>query len=339
MDIRNPAGLRRAAAAALADNPGKPRQMLLVYLAVTVGCSLLSTLTTVLLDTRIAQTGGLGGMSLRTTLSTIQQVVPLVLSIAIMGLELGYQGASLEMARRRGVNPRTLLMGFSRFGAMLRAMFCQGLLYLLLMILAVNVGSILFMFTPLARSFYELILPMATDTEALYNAMYNDPEFLQQVFNTMRPVFPIVGVLFLIGAAPVFYRFRMTNYCLLDNPRMGALAAMAESARMTRGARFALFRVDLGFWWFYLGQLLCVAAVYGGVIATLLDIPLPWNDTTAGYVFYGISLALEFILYALALNRVQTTLATAYDTLRPQPTRGGAVLGNIFDLAKEYRED
>ena len=336
MDIRNRKGLRQEAAAALAGNPGDPRKTVLVYIAVTALGSLLSSILVTVLNARIAATGGLGGMGLRSILTTIRQVVPMAMGLAIMGLELGYWGTSLEMARRRSVGARSLLMGFSRFGALIRMMFAQGLLYLLLFIAAMNVGSIIFMATPLAQDFYALVVPLMKDTQALYDAMYSDAAFMKQIFTAMLPVFPIVGVIFLALAAPVFYRYRLALFCLLDNRYLGALAAMSQSAQMSKGRRMALVKLDLSFWWFYLGQFLCAALSYGDLILGFFGLSLPWSGTVNSYVFYGSYLILEGILCALALNRVQTTYALAYESLRPQPTQGGVVLGNIFDLAREH---
>lgn len=341
MEIRNQKELRRQAAAALADNPGNPRQTVLLYAVITALCGVVSSVLTMVLDARIANTGGLGNMGLRSILTTIRQVVPLALTIGLLGLDLGYRGAALKMARRQAVQPKTLLMGYPKLGVLIRAMFLQGALYFLLMIVAVNAGSMIFMLTPFAQAVYDLVLPLATDTEALYNALYSDPAFLNQMFHAMLPVFPIVLVLFLVVAAPVFYRYRMVRFCLLESPGHSALAAMAESSRMTKGSRWALVKLDLGFWWFFLGQMLCSTILYGDVLCEKLGVALPVSGTAAYYIFYITGLALECGLYYLALNRVHTTYACAYEALRPepQPTQGGVVLGNIFDLAKKYRDE
>ena len=334
MDIRNRRELRREAGAAVAANPGDPRLTVLIYVAVTTLSSLLVSILSTVLDRQIAGTGGLANLGQQAILSTIQTAAPLILSLALMGLDLGRQGVCLRMARRVKTQPRDLLMGFPRFGALLRAMLLQGGLYLLLLIAAANVGSILFMLTPLSGDLYAMISEVAMDTDALYNALYNDPEFLEQMFSAVFPAYPIMLGLFLLVAVPFFYRYRMTNFCLLDNPGMGALAAMAESSRMTRGSRFQLFRLDLGFWWFWLGQLACGVLMYGDTILASLGVVLPWNPTACFYIFYISALVLEGILYYFVLNRVQTTYALAYEALRPQPNQGGVVLGNIFDLAK-----
>lgn len=340
MDIRNRKALRREADAAVAANTGDPRLALLVYVAVSLLGSLAIAILRTILGNRIATTGGLQNLGLQAMLTTIQTAAPLIWAIAMMGLDLGRQSVCLNMVRRRRVEPRSLLAGFPKLGGLIRAGFLQGALYLLILILAVNVGSIIFMATPLAQDLYAIVAEIAMDSEALYEALYNDPEFLNQVFSAMLPVYPIVAVLFLIVAVPVFYRYRMTNYCLLDQPRNSALVAMGESISITKGSRWALVKLDLSFWWFYLGLTLCGVVMYGDVLLEMVGIVLPWNPTVNYYVFYVAALVLEGLLYYFSLNRIQTTYAAAYEALRPKmqtaPT-GGVVLGNIFDLARDRK--
>ena len=339
MDIRNRRELRREARAAVAANTGDPRLTVLIYIAVTALSGLLSSTLSVVLNQRIADTGGLQALGLQAILSTIQTTVPLLLSLALLGLDLGRQGTCLRIARRVKVGPRDLLMGFPRFGAMLWAMVLQGGLYLLLLIAAANAGSILFAMTPQARELTAALGTLATDTEALYTALYTDDALLEQISSAMMPACCIMLGLFLLLAVPVSYRFRMTNYCLLDNPGMGAMASMGQSSTMTRGSRLALFKLDLGFWWFWLGQLACGILMYGDVILKSLGVALPWNEITSYYIFYIAALALEGAFYYFTLNHVQTTYALAYESLRPRPQQGGVVLGNIFDLAREQGEN
>lgn len=341
MDIRDRRGLRDRAGQALAANSGNPRLTAAVYvLIVSLSALVVSILSTVLRD-RISQTGGLADLGLRSILSTIRTVLPLAQALVYICLELGYQKASLDVIRRRAVSPRTLTSGFRRFGPLLRAVLLQGGLYFLLAMGAGYIASYLFLLTPLSAGFFSLIQPMLTDPQALYDALYTDLEFQNQAFGAMLPVIPIALAVFALLAAPFFYRYRMTNYCLLEEPRRGALAAMTESSRMMKGSRVALLKLDVGFWWFYLGQLLVTAILYGDMILPALGVTLPWSETVSYYVFYVASLLLQGVLYYLFLNRVQTTYAAAYEALRPQPRQstGGVVLGNIFDLAKDYRED
>lgn len=341
MDIRNRKGLRRAAADALAANPGDPRYTLLIYVAVTALSGLLVSVLGTMLDQKIAGTGGLQMLSQQATLSTIRTAAPMLLSLALLGLDLGRRAVAVKMARRQSVEPKDLLLGYPHFGALLRAMFLQGVVYVLILIVAVNVGTIIFMLTPLSRDLLTILVDLSMSTEELYEALYNDPAFLNQVFSAMFPAYPIALGIFALAAAPIYYRLRMTNYCLLEGYRKGALMAMGESIRMTKGKALSLFKLDLSFWWFYLGQMVCAAVMYGDVILPKLGVTLPWSQTANFYVFYIAALVLEAVLYWFTLNGVQTTYAVAYDAIRPrpQPTQGGVVLGNIFDLARDHKEN
>lgn len=341
MDIRNRRAIRARASEALAANPGDPSLTVLVYAAIMAGSALLVTALTTVLDNQIAGTGGLSNLGTRSILSAIRRFLPLVQSIVLLGLEFGYRGATVRMARRQAVAPRTLLMGFPRFAALLRSLLLRGLLYSLLAMGCMYASTFVFMLSPLSGDLFALLEPMLTDPEALYNALYTDAAFLEQAYRAMLPVVPIFLVLFLAVAAPFFYQYRMTAYCLLEEPRRGAMAAMRESAQMMKHNRVSMLKLDLGFWWFYLAQGLVAAVMYGDVLLSLAGVALPWSETVSFYVFYVLALVLEAVLFCLFLNRVETTYATVYETLRPkpQPSQGGAVLGNIFDLAKDHRED
>lgn len=341
MDIRNRRAVKYTASQAVASNPGKPRLTVLIYVAVMALSALLVSALVMVLDNQIANTGGLSNLGLRSILSTIQTVLPLVQAVALWGVQMGYQKATLHMARRQAAGPRNLLEGFSFFGPLLRSMLLQGGLYFLLALGASYASAFVYLMTPLSADFFTLIEPLMADSSALYDAMYNDAAFYQQASNALLPVIPIFLVVFLAAAAPFFYQYRMTNYCILDDPRKGALAAMRDSARMMKHNRVSLLKLDLSFWWFYLGQAVVAVVLYGDVLLPMVGVTLPWSATVSYYVFYVASLVLEGVLYYCFLNRVETTYATVYEELRPkpQPGQGGVVLGNIFDLAKGYKED
>ena len=81
MDIRNRKELHAAAVASLAAAPGQPRQAAALYAAIGSVLALLSAVISFILNNQIAQTGGLGGMQLRTTLETVQSITANVLSV------------------------------------------------------------------------------------------------------------------------------------------------------------------------------------------------------------------------------------------------------------------
>ncbi len=147
------------------------------------------------------------------------------------------------------------------------------------------------------------------------------------------PAMAIFGVLFLALAAPLFYRYRMTDYLIIDRPATGALAALRDSRMMTKGSRWNLFRLDLSMWWYYAAVLVSAAIGYGDQLLPALGVTLPFSDTVAYFLFFGVYLAVTFVIYYFLRNRVEVTYALAYDSLRPrEPENNGAVLGNIFQM-------
>ena len=337
MDLKNRKAVRTAAAQAVLNNPGNPKAVAGVYVATIVGICLLCSLMSLFLDHRIDQTGGLANMGLRSILSTVSSVLTMVQTLALMFIQLGYQKAALEMARHRPVQPRTMVVGVSCFGAFLRATILQYGLYTLLSILAMYAAAFVFMSTPLSRSFYDLMTPMLSDPNALSTAMSADSALFPQMAATLMPAIPIFLIFMGLLCIPFFYGYRMVNYCILNG--RGARASMRESSRMMKGHRLELLKMDLSFWWFYLAHGLSTVILYGDVLLGMVGVVLPWSANVTYYLFYVLSLLVEGAVYYCFLNRVETTYTTVYNILRPKdPPTQGVVLGNIFDLAKDHHE-
>lgn len=340
MDIRNRRALRSAASETLAANPGNPRMLVLVYIAVMAISSLLVAVVVNVLNDRINQTGGLADLGTRSILTTIQTCLPLAQTVVLWYIQLGYQKATVSMARRQAVAPENLTEGFRFFGPLLRSILIQGAIFLLLGFITLQVSSFIFMLTPFAAPFITLVEPLLSDPDAFYTALATDGTLYTQVAQMLLPMLPIWMLLLCFTAVPFFYSCRMVNYILVEQPGTGALRAITESARMMKGNRPALLMYDLGFWWFYLAQLLLTGVLYGDMLLPLAGVTLPWSATVSYYVFYVLYFVLEGLLFYFFMNKVETTYATFYDALLPKPgSSGGAVLGNIFDLAKDYKED
>ena len=93
MDIRDRRGLHNAAADRLA-NAKSAGTVVLIYAAIALGSSALVTLVNYVLGLQIDKTGGLSNMGLRSFLSTIQSVLPMVQSAVLLCVEVGYVAAS-----------------------------------------------------------------------------------------------------------------------------------------------------------------------------------------------------------------------------------------------------
>ena len=340
MDKNTRRSLRASVLTALAENPGDPRKTALVYIAITSAATLLVDILLTVLANKISQTSGLGSMGTRTTLSTISSVLPIVQMLLVLVIHLGYQKATMKVVRRQTVAPATLKEGLPALARLIRATLLMGGLYLILAIFAMYAASFIFSLTPLSNSFYDMVLPLLSEGGDIYTLLASDPVLLAQVAGAILPVFPIFVLIFVMMAAPFYYGYRMMNYCLLDERRMGARRAMRESARMMKGHRLSLLKMDLSFWWYFLAQGLIGCLLYYDVFLSMLGVALPWSEMVSYYIFLVLYLVLSAVLCYFCMNRVETTYAAVYDHIRPKTeSTQGVVLGNIFDLAKDYKEE
>lgn len=325
MDIRNRRALHASAREAVAADPGQPKQVVLIYAGTSCLLSLLSSILSYYLDGQIADTGGLRNMGLRSILSTIQTVLPIVQTLVMLGLELGYHRAALMIARGQESGPRTLLAGFRRFGPMIRALFIQGMIYFAIGTIGTQLASYLFLMLPVSDSFYSQLMPLLESDAALDQAALTqqllalDETALVSLAYSLIPFMLICLAVFALMAIPTFYRYRMVSFCLADGEGCGALAAMRASRTMLRRNRFALFRLDLSLWWYYLLQGFVTVLCYGGIILSMLGIELPLPAIVDLFLFPVLSLLAQFVIHYFVLNRVQTTYAMAYEALRSEP--------------------
>ncbi len=319
MNIRSRSTIHETAQNALGQAKNA-RQIILVYTAVCCGLSLVVTLLTVFFSDRIAGTGGLGSIGLRSVLSTGQSVLPLIQTIVTTCLGLGYHIAILTITRGYEAGPRVLLQGFRHWGPLVRSILLQAFVYLAIGFFAANLSSLLFLMSPLSADFLEIMEPVMANMTVMDMGLVLDDATLMAATETMMPMVWIMLAVFLLLFIPIYYRFRMITFCLAENPRKGALAAMAKSCHLLRRNCFALFRLDLSLWWYYLAQFFLMLLCYGDVILPMLGVVFPWSSTVSFYVFYLLSLALQAALYYFAMNRVNAVYAVAYDALQDQLT-------------------
>ena len=324
MDIRNFASLREKAEEDYRAAAFPPARLVLLHSGIAAAASLLCAVLNLLIQGMMDAATGLGGLGSRTVLGTVQTLLNYALPIALPFWEFGLVFAVIGLARRRETTPGALTMGFRNFGPVLRYQLLNGLIYIgVIMVLMHPLLGIL-MLTPLSRGLPEALANLAnsgiTDTEAIIG----DPQVLQAI----RPL--VMAMLLLLAAVlvPLFYRLRMGSFALADDPQAGAMAAIRKSLRLTRGNSFALLRVDLHFWWYYLGMLASAAVCYGETLLALLGVRLPLSAQVQYILFYALGLGVQLLIQYAALARVQLTYAAAYDALasapRP-PARAAAV--------------
>lgn len=330
MDIRNTRQLKDFSAGRLA-NAREGQKIILYFSLITIAVSAVATVVSYILSQQIAKTGGLGSMGVRSALTTAQMLLPIVQAVFLMCLELGYLSTMLRIARGQYASPNGMRLGFDRFWVLLRCTLLKGLILGGVAMASLYVAMMIYMMTPLSNSAVDILMPLVKNA-GTSGILLDDATYAQLMDATM-PAMGIFGVLFLVLAAPVFYRYRMADYLIIDRPATGALAALRDSRMMTKGNRWNLFRLDLSMWWYYAAVLVSTAIGYGDQLLPALGITLSFSDTVSYFLFLGAYLAATFAVYYFLRNRVEVTYALAYDSIRPQdPENNGAVLGNIFQM-------
>lgn len=299
------------------EQADRPDRVILLHTGVVLLLSLLLTLADHLLDQQIGTTGGLSGMGLRSFLETVQSILRLTQTLILPFWQIGYTFYTLRVARGQSAGPSDLLEGFRRFGPVLRLKILIAGMTFLLIFVSAYVGSFLFMMTPWATSLMqemEDLVGSTTDTQAILES------FTTLAPDAMIPSLIIFFLCFSAGGIFLFFRFRLAELWLMDHPGSGALASLRSSKKLMRGNWKAMFRVDFGFWWFYLLDLLVSALCYGDVILDALGVEMAM-DAFGGYLlFFCIYLLAQLALYWWKRNEVSVTYAHAYVALCPENT-------------------
>lgn len=315
MDTNDLRQLRTDAQRCLEKAPDHKR-LVLISSGVTVGVTLLVALLDFLLEGGIAQTGGLGGMELRSLLETAQSLLSLALNLLLPFWAAGYTAATLGIAKGEAVGPRTLLTGLRRFGPLLRLQILTGLITFFVTFLCIQLSSLVLSFTPLAVPLYETMLPLME--QGSFDPAAVDAATSQAILEAGLPMLVCMGALLLAVLIPVSYFLRLATVRLLDAPEQGARAAVAISIRLMRGNCMKLFRLDLGFWWFYLAQLLVLLLSWADALLPAMGIALPFSGNVSFFVFYALGLAAQLALFFFCRNRVEVTYARFYLALLPK---------------------
>lgn len=334
MDIRNRSALKDSAAASL-RGAGHHKSIIMLYSGISTALAVLLMVADSLLGRAVSGTGGLSNLGTRSLLQTLQTVLPYAQLLVTICLDIGYLRCMMDISRGGDPDIYRLKEGVSLFLPALRLNLILTAMYISFGFLSFYLGMQIFILTPYAQPLVEAIA--ATPTSILSGSAAMDDSLVALAYDVLPPLLLIWLGLFAILVIPMAYHYRMANYCLLENPRAGALAAMRKSKFMMHRNRFNLAKLDLGFWWYYILGLLAQVVCYGDSILPLLGVALPVSSTAAFYLFYGLYLVALFAINYAFRNYVEVTYIKAYEALLPpEAPSGGVVLGNIFDL---YRND
>ncbi len=326
MDILNPKTLRQKAHMALRRGR-EPQKLIYTFAGISLAISVVIYLANLWLDSRISGTGGLGNMGTRAIFSTVQQILPLATTLAAMCLDLGFLNGLMRISRGQYADHTDLKAGFQKFWPLVRLGLLQSLLYFAIAFLAVQLGSLIFTFTPWAESLMEVLTPLLMSETAVL-----DEATLLGMADRMIPMLIIIGITFLAILLPFLFRMRMAFFCLLDDPRGRAMAAIRESSRMMRRRFGQMLKIDLRLWLYYAATAVMMLVLYADLIMLALGIPFPMEGNVFALVIYGASALVQFGIQVFLRPSAEITYLLAYDSLREKPQDSGVVLGNIFDM-------
>ena len=306
--------LKEAGRKALRAEPGYKR-LFFIYACVLSLAGFAVNLVTFLLEQQATKAVGLDGISTRTLLQTLQMMLSAIYSIAAPFWKIGLFFVALQTFRQVAPRKSALLEGFRYWGPVLRLVLMK---ILMLILFAVVVGLIcstiitLVSYTPLAEdmnAFVETLPHMATQEDI--TEILEDPLVVDKLVDAIMPLIPFAMTAAFAGLCPLGMRLRMMDFAMMDNPKEGPWTAMRTSWRITKGTCFAMLRLDISFWWYYL-----VLGLLTGMTILYTYFSLPVDPTTLFWVYNGVSLVGEIALHSLAGPRMRPAYAAAYESMK-----------------------
>lgn len=329
MNTIYPRNLKKRAATLVKRTPSF-QKLVLIHGAISFGVVLAVYAIQVLLNLVTTNQSGLDGIGTSALFKTATSTLSVICNLLLPFWEVGILYAAIRVTRRQDTDFSDLTRGFRRWGAVLRFYLLIIVAFILIFMLLTNALSIVL---GILMPFYLILFPMpdsvsssmeAFEKQLMDMANMEDPTAILQMFpkDVLIYVLPMIILMLLISFVVTFhlyYRIRMSQYLLMDDPAMGAMAAVMISNQMTKGNKWNLLKLDLSIWWYYLLQFLISSIVWIPDILSFTGISLPLSPNTAFLLFQAITAIASIGLLWLFGARVQAIYACAYDVLRTPP--------------------
>ena len=273
------------------------RKYVWLHSAAPIAASALLVLLTVL-SGHIAPEGGLSNMQTHTMITTALTLLQIAVSVAALFWDAGLQYITLAFRRGEVLQASDLAKGFFRLRPILGSWIYRWSNYLLMMMVAGTASSLLMSLVPVSNRMYQELL-----------AFTNNPVFpLQGSVLTLACIYFVIYLVVLAAVLlPVVYRHRLTAFFIMDNEPVRGLQAVMQSSIVMRGNRLELLKLDLRFWWYYLGQ--------AGVLVLSMG-ELIFTDAPAGsWLFPLLALVFQLALYLIAKPRLALSYGLFYEQL------------------------
>lgn len=314
MDIQQ---LKALATQDLAKPNYPAKKMVLIHTAVSLAISLVLSLISFLLGKYADSADGIGALGMQTAVSAVQLFLPF-LSLAFSPFwTVGLENVALGYAEGIEVEPQDLLAGFRRWRPVLTSSLMLGVQYLLRAFVASFAAGQLLMYTPFGYPLYQATMQQLTNPNFDLEAAL-EPHMPMLTAGTL--ILTLAG--FIVLALPLYYRYRMTNYEILQNPDVTGMQALMRSSQLTYRKRKALFKLDMHFWWFFGLNLLVQIIGYGDLLLELAGVTLPISADAASWLFLLVAMVLQTVLFVLVRPKYEVIWARAYFSLCPDTPEG-----------------
>ena len=318
MNVLQSAGLKRRAASILEQNRPEFRKVVTMHAAVSFGAVLLVSLLQLLLSMPEVSKSGLDGFGVTAAFSAAKASLGLISGLLMPFWEMGVLYTAIRAAHGQETEFNQLTRGFRRWGVVLRYYLLLILLYFVLAMILSNVIPFVMWFIPMPEALESAMMDVVsqniTDPMAILQAIPQD-----MLMAYILPISAVFTVVFAGAVLYFYYRFRMSQYLLMDDPGMPALPSLIVSNHMTKGHKWSLCKLDLSFWWYYVLQLAVAALSFGPEILAMAGVTLPVSSDVAFFLFQGLYCTAGVAIAWFFGAYVQTTYACAYDQLRNPP--------------------
>lgn len=217
---------------------------------------------------------GLDGMGMASFLQTLEELLGTGVQVLSPMWILGLTAAMMSFMDWQEASRDTLLTGLRRLWPFTKLYMLEIVLCFFAMLAVFLPISILLSMNPWAQEL--MTIPEQGNMD--------DVAYIALLLKTIAP-FMITFFLALIAVmAFLTYRLRFAQYMLLSG-WIGVMNAMLTSFRLTKGHVWAMVKLDLSYWWYYLASGLLIG-VYIGV--PLLSFELGLSNAAAFWLSYAI---------------------------------------------------
>lgn len=309
--------LKSQASARVAASRTDKRTLVLVYCGVIAALSLGSNGLQLFLDSQISNTGGLSGLELRSVLQTFQSILSYVNMFFGPFWQAGFLFAMIGIARGQDPGPKSLAEGFRRFPRILSYTLWLMLIIFFAAMAATYAASLVFTFSPWGADFAEIMEPVLMDP----NLFTSDGSINMDLvpMEAMAVAVPPMAVMMVLIFVPLYafisYTLRLSTYLMMEGGRVSAMRAMATSARLMKGHRWQLFKLDLSFWWYTALILFATAVGYLDVILSLAGISVPIDSNVMFFGTLVLYCILDLLICLWKKCDVETTYVLAFEAI------------------------